>query len=63
MRSCIGRASISARNATRGPSSGPKSQVIPVPPGSTFGLSPASASRAATYSVVACSWRASSGCA
>ncbi|SIM31221.1 Uncharacterised protein [Mycobacteroides abscessus subsp. abscessus] len=62
VRSCIGRASMSARSATRGPSSGPKSQVTPVPPGKTFGLRPASANRAATYSVVACSWRANSGC-
>ena len=53
VRSAIGSASISARNAIRGRSSGPKSQVRPVPPGSTFGFRPASASRFATNSVVA----------
>ena len=61
VRSAIGSASISARNAIRGPCSGPKSQVSPVPPGSTFGFSPASANRSATNCVVANSWRPSSG--
>ena len=53
VRSAIGNASMSARNAIRGSRSGPKSQVSPVPPGSTFGLSPASTNRSATNCVVA----------
>ena len=61
VRSAIGNASMSARNATRGSWSGPKSQVSPVPPGSTLGLSPASTNRSATNCVVAYSWRPSSG--
>jgi hypothetical protein len=61
VRSAIGNASMSARNAIRGSCSGPKSQVSPVPPGSTFGLSPASTNRSATNCVVAYSWRPNSG--
>ena len=61
VRSDIGSASMSARNAMRGPCSGPKSQIKPVPPGSTFGLSPASARCDATNCVVANSCRPSSG--
>ena len=61
VRSAIGSASMSARNAMRGACSGPKSQVNPVPPGSTFGFSPASTSRSATNWVVANSWRPNSG--
>ena len=61
VRSAIGSASMSARNAIRGAYSGPMSQVSPVPPGSTFGFSPASTSRSATNWVVANSCRPSSG--
>ena len=62
VRSAIGSASISARNAIRGGESGPQSQVRPVPLGSTLGLSPASTNRSATNWVVANSCRPSSGC-
>ena len=59
--SCSGRASMSARSATvRDPE--PMSQIRPVP-GSSRGASPADSRTRAHSAVVACSARASSGCA
>ncbi|BAD55809.1 hypothetical protein NFA_9640 [Nocardia farcinica IFM 10152] len=58
-----GSASMSARRAMRGPSSGPMSHSRPVPPGIRRGVSPALVSQLATNSVVANSVRDSSGLA
>src|SRR3546814_7525520 len=49
--SCIGKASMSARSAIRGPS-GPISHVRPVPPGRIFGDNPAAVRRVATNSEI-----------